>query len=63
MKIRLTGTLDELRSASALLGETFELLEVSEPYPNRGNSRLYRVYAEAEIGPRPTPDEVRPTTS
>lgn len=49
MKIRLTGTLDELRSASVLLGEIFELLEVSEPYPNRGNSKLYRVYAEAAI--------------
>jgi len=53
MKIRLTGTLAELSQATALLSEVFELLEISEPYPNRGASTLYRLYAEADI---PKPD-------
>jgi hypothetical protein len=39
----------ELREATALLGEVFELLEVSEPYPNRGAGTLHRLYVEVTI--------------
>lgn len=49
MKIRIMGTLDELSEAAARLGEVFELLEVSDPYQNRGTSKLYRLYVEAAI--------------
>ncbi|MBC7301030.1 MAG: hypothetical protein H5T78_08750 [Nocardia sp.] len=49
MKIRMSGTLAELRAARALLGETFDVREASEPYPNRGDSQLYRLYLDAEI--------------
>jgi hypothetical protein len=49
MKFRITGTLAELRRARALLGETFDVREASEPYPNRGDSTLYRLYVDAEL--------------
>ncbi|WP_236567331.1 hypothetical protein [Nocardia sp. CY41] len=45
----MTGTLAELSEARTLLGDVFELIEASEPYPNRGGSKLHRVYVEAEI--------------
>lgn len=44
MNIRLMGTLDEVTAASALLEKSAEVLEISDPYPNRGRSQLYRVY-------------------
>lgn len=49
MKIRIMGTRAELEEAAARLGEVFELLEVSEPYQNRGGSKLYRLYVEAVV--------------
>ncbi|MGF0320641.1 hypothetical protein [Nocardia fluminea] len=49
MNIRLTGTPDELREACARLGEVFELRELSEPYRNRGASKLYRVYVDVDL--------------
>ncbi|WP_063128686.1 hypothetical protein [Nocardia fusca] len=53
MKIRLTGTPTELRAATALLGEVFELREVSAPYPNRGTSTLHRLYIDVGIPTAP----------
>ena len=44
MNIRIMGTLDEVTAASALLEKAGEVLEISEPYANRGRSKLYRVY-------------------
>lgn len=44
MNIRLMGTLDEVTAASELLEKSAEVLEISEPYANRGKSKLYRVY-------------------
>ena len=38
------GTLEEVKAASALLENAAEVLEISDPYPNRGKSKLYRVY-------------------
>ncbi|MEU6562663.1 hypothetical protein [Nocardia nova] len=54
MKIRLTGTLPELREAGALLGQVFDVLELSEPCPNRGASTLYRLYVEPGSAPSAT---------
>lgn len=44
MNIRIMGTLDEVTAASELLEKAAEILEISEPYRNRGTSKLYRVY-------------------
>lgn len=52
MKIRIMGTRAELAEAGALLGDVFELLEVSEPYRNKGASVLYRLYVEATLYPK-----------
>lgn len=48
MKMRLMGTLEELQDLRQVLQqvEALKLLEMSAPYPNRGDSQLYRVYAE-----------------
>jgi hypothetical protein len=56
MKLRLEGTPAECEQAVALLGQTFDVVLVSDPYPNRGRSRLVRVYIEARLNPeRPRP--------
>lgn len=55
MRIRLTGTRDELTAAVAALAEVVGLREVSDFYPNRGASVLGRVYIEADL-----PDPHRP---
>ena len=47
MKIRLHGTEDEVRETVELLGTVMLLQSVSEPYPDRGRSILFRVYVEA----------------
>lgn len=52
MKIRLTGTRDEIDAILPTLTETLEVLEQSDFYPNRGTSQLGRVYLEVD-GPRP----------
>lgn len=44
MNIRIMGTLEEVTAASELLEKSAEVLEISEPYANRGKSKLYRVY-------------------
>ena len=44
MNIRIMGTLEEVTAASELLEKSAEVLEISDPYPNRGRSQLYRVY-------------------
>ena len=51
MKIRITGLPDEVESAVEILAKLamFQVLEVSDPYPNRGNSRMVRVYIEAQF--------------
>jgi len=51
MKIRITGLPAEVTQAITLLGETaaLDLTEVSDPYPNRGRSRLVRVYIDAQL--------------
>lgn len=47
MKIRIMGTPRECDDAVKVLRLAFNVLEVSSPRPNRGDSRLVRVYVEA----------------
>ncbi|MGH8878524.1 MAG: hypothetical protein ACRD0P_14465 [Stackebrandtia sp.] len=44
MRIRLTGLPDECQAVADVLVGTLDVVEVSEPYPNRGRSDLVRVY-------------------
>ena len=58
MKIRLHGTAKECDQATQLLGETLNIVSVSDPYPDRGHSRLVRIYVEVRLVPEramPTP--------
>ena len=54
MKIRLIGLPEEVTAAAGRLGQIFEVIEISDPYPCRGASRQVRVYAE--VRPQPTGD-------
>jgi hypothetical protein len=52
MKIRVTGTEAECAKLAFLLRygpPDLEVVEVSSPYPNRGDSRQVRVYLEARF--------------
>lgn len=49
MKIRLHGTLDEVNEAAERLKETFIVVSISNPYKDRGDSSLYRVYVEVRL--------------
>jgi hypothetical protein len=50
MKIRIMGLPAEVDHTVRVLQENKELdvIEVNGPYPNRGNSRMVRVYVEAQ---------------
>jgi hypothetical protein len=52
MKLRLTGTEAECARLTFLLRygpPDLKVVEVSPPYPNRGDSRQVRVYLEARV--------------
>lgn len=51
VKIRLEGTEEEVRRCMNQLHDDggFDLLSVSDPYPNRGRSKFVRVYIDADI--------------
>jgi len=51
VKIRLSGLPAEIDYAITVLTGTLALdvIEVSSPYPNRGDSRIVRVYIEAQV--------------
>jgi hypothetical protein len=51
VKIRLHGTEDECRELAGRLAAITDVLSVSEPYPDRGTSRLVRVYVETRPYP------------
>jgi hypothetical protein len=53
MKIRLTGLPAEIDQAVSIINDAQDLdvIEVSNPYPNRGDSRQVRVYIEAQLHP------------
>jgi hypothetical protein len=46
VKIRIEGTPQECQQATPQLAEVFNVVSISHPYPNRGQSRLVRVYLE-----------------
>ena len=48
-KLRLHGTLEELQSIIEILSEQFNLLSVSDPYKDRGQSQYYRLYIDCEM--------------
>jgi hypothetical protein len=50
VKIRLEGTPTECEQAAPRLAEVFDVVSVSDPYPNRGRSLLVRVYVEVRLG-------------
>jgi hypothetical protein len=41
----------ECEQAAPRLAELFDVVSVSDPYPNRGRTLLVRVYAEVRLGP------------
>lgn len=49
MKIRLHGTRGECAVAADRIKETLRVVSVSEPYRDRGESLLVRVYIEARL--------------
>jgi rRNA processing protein Krr1/Pno1 len=53
MKIRLTGLPAEIDQAVSVINDAqaLDVIEVSNPYPNRGDSRQVRVYIEAQLHP------------
>ncbi len=53
MKIRLMGLPAEVTPVVKALQQTgaLDVLQVDGPYPNRGDSRLVRVYIEAQLRP------------
>jgi hypothetical protein len=50
VKIRLEGTPKECEQAAPQLAQVFDVVSVSDPYPNRGRSLLVRVYVEVRLG-------------
>lgn len=49
MKMRLHGLPDEVAEAVERLHGIFAVVSVSDPYPDRGKSRLVRVYVEVRL--------------
>jgi Single-strand binding protein family len=56
VKIRLEGTRQECEQAAPRLAEVFDVVSVSDPYPNRGRSLLVRVYVEVRLSSKPDVD-------
>ena len=50
LKIRLMGTKNDIKWFSRILkrNKKANVLQISEPYTNKGTNRYYRVYAEVE---------------
>ncbi|MBB4913330.1 DUF3970 family protein [Streptosporangium saharense] len=49
MKIRLLGLPDEVAQAVERIEQTFDVIDVSAPYPTRGTGRQVRVYLEVRL--------------
>jgi len=62
VKIRLEGTPTECEQAAPRLAEVFDVVSVSDPYPNRGRSLLVRVYVEVRLGAERDVDHDATTT-
>jgi len=54
MKIRLTGLPAEIGQAIKALRDLpgLEVIQADGPYPNRGDSRMVRIYIEARLSGR-----------
>lgn len=61
MKIRLMGLPDQVDTAIARIATVLDVVEVSEPYKNRGDSQLVRRYMEVQLI-QPSTVTVRRTT-
>ena len=51
MKIRIMGLPAEVTPALQAIHETLDVIQVDGPYPNRGDSRMVRVYIEVQLHP------------
>jgi hypothetical protein len=51
MKIRLMGLPAEVNSTLQIIQatSTLDVIQIDGPYPNRGDSRMVRVYIEAQL--------------
>lgn len=49
MSIRLSGTVDELKKAIAIIKNEFTVIQISDFYQNRGSNTIYRVYIRVEF--------------
>ena len=49
VKIRIEGTSEEIIKAQEIIKKSFDVLQESQLYPNRGKSKYYRAYIEVEI--------------
>jgi hypothetical protein len=50
VKLVSEGTRKECDQLAPRLAELFDLVSISDPYPNRGRGRLVRVYVEVRLG-------------
>lgn len=50
LKIRLQGTTNDIKWFRKILerDKRIELLSISEPFPNKGTKKYFRVYAEVK---------------
>jgi hypothetical protein len=51
VKVRLHGTRQEVAEATRRLVQVFDVVAVSEAYPDRGASVLVRVYLDVRVDP------------
>jgi hypothetical protein len=63
VKVRLHGTPQEVSEATRRLVEVFDVVAVSQAYPDRGASVLVRVYLEIRLDPPGTPTPTGPGRS
>jgi hypothetical protein len=54
VKIRLWGTEEECRKGAERLALAFNVVSVSAPYPDRGQSSLVRMYCEVRLDGEPS---------
>jgi hypothetical protein len=59
VKLRLHGTPAEVAEVADRLTTVFQVVSISEPYPDRGASVLVRVYVEIRLDP-PAASTARP---
>lgn len=58
IKIRLSGTREDLAEALPVLHDAYDVLYESKIYKDRGQSQYHRLYVEVEIKPLPMPENL-----